>query len=212
MSYHNLCQDAKTPSGIASLLGMGLQFCIESARPNQRIEEGILRFQRSVRLHFFFAEKDGKPDENDEPDPDNVNYIPGLYLPSTWSPPAAKEPVEFALANFDEKLNDFARALPKHRRHNLSPSQRNVIRELRDRPDLIVYQTDKNLGPSVSERKRYIQVYYRIIYSMTTITNTCPLTSHKTSSSSNDAPSNASTVNTAICYQQKPKKPTSNAQ
>jgi hypothetical protein len=25
MSYHNLCQDAKTPSGIASLFGMGLQ-------------------------------------------------------------------------------------------------------------------------------------------------------------------------------------------
>jgi hypothetical protein len=157
MSYHNLCQDAKTPSGIASLLGMGLQFCIESARPNQRIEEGILRFQRSVRLHFYFAEQDGKPGEADKPDPDNVNYIPGLYLPSTWSPPPAKESVELALANFDAKLNDFARALPKQRRHNLSPSQRNVIRELRDRPDLIVFQTDKNLGPSVSERKRYIQ-------------------------------------------------------
>ena len=157
MSYHNLCQDAKTPSGIASLLGMGLQCCIESARPNQRIEEGILRFQRSVRLHFYFAEQDGKPDETDEPDPDNFNYIPGLYLPSTWSPPPAKESVELALANFDEKLNNFARALPKHRQHNLSPSQQNVIRELRDRPDLIVFQTDKNLGPSVSERKRYIQ-------------------------------------------------------
>jgi hypothetical protein len=42
MSFHNLCIDAKTPPGIASLLGMGLKYCIESARPNQQIEEGIL--------------------------------------------------------------------------------------------------------------------------------------------------------------------------
>jgi hypothetical protein len=65
-----------------------------------------------------------------EHDTDNVTYIPGLYLPSTWSPPPAKEPLELALANFDKRLNNFARALPKHRQHNLSPSQQNVIREL----------------------------------------------------------------------------------
>jgi hypothetical protein len=150
MSYHNICKDAKTPPDIASLLGMGLQFCIESARPNQRIEEGIQRFQRSVRLHFHFLEEADNKEDDDDSDSDNVNYIPSLYIPSTWSPPPKKPSVELALANFDRKLNDFARALPKHRRHNLSPSQRNVIRELGTRTDLIVFQTDKNLGPSVS--------------------------------------------------------------
>jgi hypothetical protein len=165
MSYHNLCRDAKTPPGIASLLGMGLQFCVESARPNQRIDEGICRFQRSVRLHFYFAaesakNKDDKDNEALVDDPEstyNLTYIPSLYLPSTWQPPPKQDHVEFALANFDKKLNDFRRALPTHRRHNLSPSQRNVIRELRHRTDLIIFQTDKNLGPSVAERQQYIR-------------------------------------------------------
>jgi hypothetical protein len=35
-------------------------------------------------------------------DPDaNVKYIPLLYLPSYWEPPAKNESAEFALAEFD---------------------------------------------------------------------------------------------------------------
>jgi hypothetical protein len=140
---------------------MGLKFCIESPRPNQRIDASILRFQRSVRLHFWFKDKDGDSDNESIPDGDdpdaNVKYIPSLYIPSYWEPPAKNDAAEFALAEFDTKLNDFRRALPKHRRHNLSPSQRNVIRELQNRPDLVIFQTDKNLGPSLSERPQYIR-------------------------------------------------------
>jgi hypothetical protein len=139
---------------------MGLKFCIESPRPEQRIEDGIRRFQRSVRLHFHFLEE-AKENENNAPNdpdsPESVTYIPSLYLPSHWQPPAKQDHVEFALANFDEKINNCRRALPKHRRHNLSPSQRNVIKELRNRPDLVIFQTDKNLGPSVAEREQYIR-------------------------------------------------------
>ena len=140
---------------------MGLQFCIESPRPEQKIDEGIRRFQRSVQLHFHFADEEeekGPPDEPTEPDdPATVTYIPSLYLPSAWEPQPKHDNVEFALGKFNKQLNDNRRALPKHRRHNLSPSQRNVIRELQDRTDLIIFQTDKNLGPSVSERQQYIR-------------------------------------------------------
>ena len=37
------------------------------------------------------------------------------------------------------------------------PLQHNVIRELWQRPNLIIFPTDKNLGPSESEQKGYIQ-------------------------------------------------------
>ena len=161
MSYHNLCNSAAAPPGLASLLGMGLKFCIESPRPNQSIDASIIRLQRSVRLHFWFKEKDDDSDTESIPDPDDpdasVKYIPSLYLPSHWEPPAKNQTAEFALSEFDTKLNDLRRALPKHRRHNLSPSQRNVIRELQNRPDLIIFQTDKSLGPSLSERPQYIR-------------------------------------------------------
>ena len=46
--------------------------------------------------------------------------------------------------------------MTKH--HNLTPSQRNTLRELRMRTDIIVLPTDKNLGPSVLERSRYIEM------------------------------------------------------
>jgi hypothetical protein len=90
MSYHNICTDAKTPPGIASLLGMGLKFCIESARLNQQIDEGIHWFQCSIILHCHFAEEELKNNDNESILSDsqaNVNYIPSLYLPSTWEPP-----------------------------------------------------------------------------------------------------------------------------
>jgi hypothetical protein len=162
MAYHNLCSGTTPPPGIASLLGLGLKYCIESPRPSQGIDESIIRFQRSVRLHFHFkdeeekAEDPGMADAADEYSQES--YIPKLYVPSTWSPPPSKfDHVENAIGTFDKKLNDMLRALPKHRRHNLSPAQRNVIRELRQRTDLIIYPTDKNLGPSVAERPNYIR-------------------------------------------------------
>jgi hypothetical protein len=62
-----------------------------------------------------------------------------------------------AIGKFDKKLNDMRRALPSFRRHNLSPSQRNVIGELQDRSDLVIHQSDKGLGPTVSERPKYIR-------------------------------------------------------
>jgi hypothetical protein len=87
MSYHNLCSPSAAPPGLASLLGMGLKFCIESPRPNQRIGTSLRRFQRSVRLHFHFKnENDDDTDDinstNTDPDA-NIRYIPSLYLPST---------------------------------------------------------------------------------------------------------------------------------
>jgi hypothetical protein len=162
MAYHNLCSDTSPPPpGIASLLGMGLKYCIESPRPNQGIDSSILKFRRSVRLHFHFSKQEErkKADESTAtPDPyTDVTYIPSLYIPSTWDPPAQKDNVEFAIGKFDERLNEMRTALPTNRRHNLSPAQRNVIRELRTRKDLIVYPTDKNLGPSVAERPNYIR-------------------------------------------------------
>jgi hypothetical protein len=88
MAYHNLCSDAQPPDGIASLLGMGLKFCIESPRPKQRIDGSIKHFQRTVRPHFHFSNQEAEKTNDDasaslDPDgPSTVTYIPSLYLPS----------------------------------------------------------------------------------------------------------------------------------
>jgi hypothetical protein len=116
MAYHNLCSDTTPPPGIASLLGLGLKFCIESPRPNQGLDLSILRFRRSVRLHFHFSnqeegkESDGASASTEQDDAET--YIPLLYIPSTWDPPPKFDKVELAIVKFDASINRMVRALP----------------------------------------------------------------------------------------------------
>jgi hypothetical protein len=120
----------------------------------------MYRIQHSVRLHFFFKNK-AETDSDSESissDPDcNVQYIPLLYIPSEWSPPIVNRDAKRALEQFETNVTNLQRKLPTTCRFNLSKPQRNVISELACRPDLILYLTDKGLGPSVSERTWYIR-------------------------------------------------------
>ena len=75
IAYHNLCLDASPPPGIASLLGLGLKFCIEKPKPKQKIAKSLQRFQRTVRLHFYFSNQEEKREDEVEAasiDPDKT--------------------------------------------------------------------------------------------------------------------------------------------
>jgi hypothetical protein len=61
------------------------------------------------------------------------------------------------MSKFDEKLKVLVGALPRSRRYNLYRSQRHCLGNLAQRQDLIVFPTDKNLGPSIAERRPYIR-------------------------------------------------------
>jgi hypothetical protein len=143
MQYHNLCETAAPPPGLLSLLSMGLNFCIESPRPNKRIGHSIQRLRRSIRLHFQFLEEERKNANDDNqsassnPNKD-VTYILSLYLPSTWEPPEKNEKAGFAIGELNMRLTNLQQALLKPRRYNLSPSQRNVIKELQNRSNLVL--------------------------------------------------------------------------
>jgi hypothetical protein len=152
MSFHNLCTTAKTPPGTAALLGLGLKYCIKPPCPYQDIDRSMRRFRRDIRLHCRFN-LDSTTDEDDTTD---VDYIPGLYIASKWMPPHAPDKFEFAFDHFDKLLTDERRSLQWTRRFNLTPSQRHVLSDLTKRPDLIILPTDKNLGPCVIEREKYI--------------------------------------------------------
>ena len=65
--------------------------------------------------------------------------------------------LEMALDNMHGLLRIAAAALPRTRRYNLSPAQRHCLSELRKRDDLVIFPTDKNLGPSVAPRHTYIK-------------------------------------------------------
>jgi hypothetical protein len=152
MTFHNLCAPNVTlPPATANLLGNGLKYCIETPRPHQQLDRSIQRFQRSIRLHFQFNGNSSDTESTDGDDLYNTKYIPSLYIPSTWDPPIQSDAVEHAFSKFDELIDKEKRLLPSNRRYNLSVAQRNVLQELQNRPDLIIYPTDKNLGPYIMD-------------------------------------------------------------
>lgn len=73
----------------------------------------------------------------------------------------------YSTPEFNVRLSAFLRngkqlAAQGHRlRSNLLPQQRAGLRFLKSRPDLVVWNTDKNLGPAVSTRLQYYTLIHR---------------------------------------------------
>jgi hypothetical protein len=69
----------------------------------------------------------------------------------------SRDHIETTFDKFERTLHSAKKRLPTTRRYNLSLPQRSVLQELRARPDLIIYPTDKNLGAYIMECPKYIQ-------------------------------------------------------
>jgi hypothetical protein len=61
------------------------------------------------------------------------------------------------MSKFDEKVIVLFRALPLSQHNHLNQSQWHCLGDLAQRWDLIIFSTDKNLGPSIAERRPYIR-------------------------------------------------------
>ena len=56
MAFHNLCQNATLPPGIANLLGLGLKYCLEAPLPRSQLtglQQSLTRFERTVRIRHL---------------------------------------------------------------------------------------------------------------------------------------------------------------
>ena len=145
LAYHNLCSDTgKVAPNFRALLGLGLNFCLRTpycSGPNDPDSE---RFRRDLHTRIFFA---GSP-----PLPENR-----LFIRSNWHPPSENVPIEFRARVTHFILT--AKKLFNRKRHpsNLLPNQRLALNTLRQNNELIIWKTDKNLGPAIIERDVYIQ-------------------------------------------------------
>ncbi len=93
---HNLCTETAPPPGYNYLLGLGLNYCIESLHPKPNINVTVKKMEKSIRLKHWLS-KNGI--ENNE------DYIPSLYVPTTWKPPEASHEIEEAIQTFTTNLN-----------------------------------------------------------------------------------------------------------
>ena len=73
MTFHNLCVSSSPPPTSNTLLGLGLKFCLQTRRPlTSKINEGIIRMTRDIRLKYHLADCD---DEDNDPDNEYNNKI-----------------------------------------------------------------------------------------------------------------------------------------
>jgi hypothetical protein len=118
-TLHNL-SGKKLPCGSDQLLGLSLKFCIQETIPKLQVTKTIERLRRAVRLQAWLdTHSDEKTDEKNDND-----YTPGLYLPSTWTPPLAPTHIENGISAFEGKLNDYFEQRRPNRSDNLTFFQR----------------------------------------------------------------------------------------
>jgi len=155
-AYHNLCTGAiQPPDGAQDVLGLGLNYCIETPLAKQGQDESttLSRLHRDTRLLYRY----GKINRDHDPEDDKDAYEPSLYVPaSTYVPREHNKSIEAKFFKFADGYRRLLSELSPKKRYNLTSHNRYCIRELKERTDLIKGFTDKNLGPFIMTRENYI--------------------------------------------------------
>ena len=157
MTCHNLCTGLTTPPATASLLGLGLNFCIQRDKPRvQNYAETISCLTYDIRVKSMVREikandtLNGIEREN--------NYIPKLYVKDpNFEPPPAPERVESAIQQLMLKIHPLLNTSKQVKQSNLTVVQREILTLLRRNDKFIVLIADKGMGPCIMERKEYTQ-------------------------------------------------------
>ena len=104
--------------------------------------------RRDIRIKYMFT---GREEERD--------YNPSLYIKSDWQPPNANAQIEHRIDKFETMLSSAREQILNNTRpsSNLSSIQQNLMKTMKDNPDFIIVNTDKNLGPAIIEREVYIK-------------------------------------------------------
>ena len=81
-----------------------------------------------------------------------------LYIKSTWPPPRAFSTIEKRLNAFESKILHFKNNIRANQNAstNLDKQQLHCLRFLKNNNDIIVLMADKNLGPAIMEKQKYV--------------------------------------------------------
>lgn len=153
-AFHDLTTTTAAPLNLRSLLGLGLKFIPAPYRTTNfakltKPDSGIAYIDRSLRLRCFFCAY-GTP--NSDMEYDKRFHITSKFKPDERTFP---KPLTARLRNFGIRLRQLFRNRKSH--PNLSRAHRQTLEYLRTQKEFIIANCDKNLGPAIIERDRYIR-------------------------------------------------------
>ena len=154
LAFHDLTTEAKLVPNLRSLLGLGLKFIPTPRYANnfkRMYTNSFERLRRSLHLKFHFA---GAAN-------DDTDYNPRIYIASAWTPPHWT----FPAAQLTPRLDEFEARMkhlfkPRQGLPNLLPHQQRALNALQTQGDLLIVPSDKNLGPAIIERHRYMTCHF----------------------------------------------------
>ena len=130
LACHNLCTYRTPPANYRSLLGLGLNFCLQPKYTSgpKEFKECSERFRRDIYTQMFFAHCE------DEYDPKQ------LFLRSDWEPPTDQIPPEFR-AHVSHFLNTLETQFkPRRAIPNLPRHHQHLLKELCANQQITVFR------------------------------------------------------------------------
>jgi hypothetical protein len=144
IAFHNLCANlTDCPKFLKSLLGLGLNF-IPTPRYSNFNNIDNNRFITDLHTRCWFHGEAPKS-------------TPKLFVRSAWTPPISDIPTDYRI-----RIKLFLQSLKekcpgKKSSSNLLPIQRTMLQNLRNNNQLVIFPTDKNLGPAIIDKPTYIK-------------------------------------------------------
>ena len=157
LAFHNLItnqhfSDSLLRFNFRALLGNGLKF-IPTPRYSMtwpELDQTIERFRKEVKVKCFMAGKQSDP-----------NFNAKLYVKSNWEPNPGMNP-DGLLERLDTFRNSFKKVCKlRIGSPNLSSHLRRTLKFLQNNRECLVIRCDKNLGPALIERDKYIKMIIR---------------------------------------------------
>ena len=147
---HDLTTHTKPPPNFQSLLGLGLNFCPRPRFTTFELSDCLERLRGNLYNAYFFANK-----------PSNAAYDPKYHIRSGYVPPPHLIDIDLRCRFFAFKRRLIANFKKRKSRSNLLPNQRRLLAFLQNDERFIVGISDKNLGPCIIERDRYVSLAFR---------------------------------------------------
>ena len=150
ITFHDLTEQKCPIENLQGLLGLGLKFCPAPKYSNTDINNTLERFEPDLRLKAAYGGSKR---------PDKEGYNKRMHVKSQWTPPNFMLPYDLPtrLQHFRAEIQTTF-GTKKHVPSNLLPHQRHALRLLRQNREYLIVACDKNLGPAVIERERYIKM------------------------------------------------------
>lgn len=163
LAFHDLTKEILPPKNLRTLLGLGLKFIptprytssavtlTGDTRDKPDLSRTLPKFKLALHKKCHFG--DAIPDDDD--------YNPRMYIKSHWTPPpwSFQNTILARYNIFEQSIRTLFKK--KKSRSNLLPHQQRALRDLRQQDTHLIVQCDKNLGPAIIEKTRYIKFALR---------------------------------------------------